>query len=336
MTGGLISALAIGAVLVGVAVAGPIAKRRLRAQHPPPGRLIDVGGYRLHVDCRGEGTPTVILEGGLGVEASLAWTRVHSKISEFTQVCVYDRAGNGWSDPSPHPRTAKLMVDELRSLLAAADIPGPYVLVAHSLGGLVSRLYASTYPDEVAGMVLLDSAHEDQMERFPQEVVANVDLEKMSGMMSLFSYLFSTGIPAIFHSKLPLQTELPEPDAATARALLASGRKVMSTMVAEQRGLVESQSQVRSTTDLSELPLVVISHGKPAPLPKSPDITPEVERRYEEVWQELQAELARLSTRGELVVARQSGHGIQLDQPEVVVDAVHRVLDQIRARASVT
>ena len=334
MTGGLIAATVAGAILVGVGMAGAIAKPRLKVKYPPPGRLVDVGGYRLHLDCQGMGSPAVILDGGIGVETSLAWTRVQSGVSEFSRVCVYDRAGNGWSDASPRPRTAQVMVDELRALLGAAEIPGPYVLVAHSFGGLVSRLYASMHPEEVAGMVLLDSAHEDQMERFPQEAVANVDLEKMTGMMSLLGYFLSTGIPAIFHSKIPLQADLPDRDAATARALLASGRKVMSTMVAEQRGLVESQNQVRSAPALGDLPLIVISHGKPAPLPKSPGITPDVERRYEEVWQELQAELAALSTKGELVVARESGHAIQLDQPELVVDAVRRILDQTRTRSA--
>lgn len=326
---GVVIALTIGAALIAVGVAGMIAKARLQAKYPPPGRMIDVGGYRLHLDCQGSGPPTVILEGGLGVEASLSWRHVRRAASEFARVCVYDRAGNGWSEASPRPRTAQVMVDELRSLLAAADISGPFVLVAHSYGGLVSRLYAATHPEEVAGIVLLDSAHEDQMNRFPQEAIASVDLEKMTRMMSLLSYFFSTGVPALLYSRIPLQPDLPEPLANTARALLASGRKGVATMVAEQRGLRESQDQVRAVRDLGDTPLVVLSHGKPAPLPKGPTITPEVERRYEETWQELQTELADLSTRGELIVARESGHLIQLDEPGLVVDAIRRLAEKV-------
>ena len=329
MTVGVVVALTIGGALIAVGVGGMIAKARLRAKYPPPGHVIDVGGYRLHLDCQGACPPTVILEAGLGVEASLSWRHVQRAASEFARVCVYDRAGNGWSDASPRPRTAEVMVDELRSLLTGANISGPFILVAHSYGGLVSRLYAATHPEEVAGMVLVDSAHEDQMNRFPQEAVASVDLEKMTKMMSLLSYVFSTGVPALLHSRIPLQTDLPEPLARTARALLASSRKGVATMVAEQNGLREGQDQVRAVRDLGETPLVVLSHGKPTPLPKGRTITPDVERRYEETWQALQAELAALSTRGELIVAKESGHVIQLDEPGLVVEAIRRLTEKV-------
>jgi len=135
-----------------------------KRNHPPPGQMVDVGGYRLHLYCVGknvEGSPTVILEHGLGA-TSAAWARVQPEIAQTTRVCAYDRAGMGWSDPGPAPRDAEHIVTELHSLLQNAGIPGPYVLVGWSFGGLYVRMYAGKYPTEVSGIVLLDSSHHDQ------------------------------------------------------------------------------------------------------------------------------------------------------------------------------
>jgi pimeloyl-ACP methyl ester carboxylesterase len=140
-----------------------------RAQEPsPPDALVDVGGgRRLHVTCSGvnsEGSPTVVLESGAG-EPSSVWGRVQPEVAKLTRVCSYDRAGLGSSDPVPAPRTIVALTEDLHALLAGAKVPGPYVLVGHSLGGMLNRLYASYYPADVAGMVLVDSAHEDEADR---------------------------------------------------------------------------------------------------------------------------------------------------------------------------
>ncbi|HWR73601.1 MAG TPA: alpha/beta fold hydrolase, partial [Nitrospirota bacterium] len=152
-----------GLFVLGIAltVAGVVAKHRLSTQNPPPGRIVDVGGYRLHLNCTGEGSPTVILESGMN-EFSLSWALVQPGVAKFTRVCSYDRAGLGWSDPGRAPRTSETIVRELHALLRAAGITGPLVLAGHSFGGMNARLYARRYPNEVAGMVLVDSAHEDQ------------------------------------------------------------------------------------------------------------------------------------------------------------------------------
>ena len=129
-------------------------------RYPPAGRLVDVGGHRLHLHCAGDGSPTVIMEGGSGGNI-LHWMTVQPLIGMSTRVCAYDRAGMGWSEPGPLPRTPQRIVAELHTLLVAAGVPGPYVLVGHSLGGKYVRLYANEYPQDVAGMVLIDSRHED-------------------------------------------------------------------------------------------------------------------------------------------------------------------------------
>ncbi len=130
-------------------------------QNPSPtGKLVDIGGYRLHIDTRGKGTPTVVLIAG-SQAFSLDWALIVAEISKFTQVCSYDRPSLGWSDPGPEPRTFDQDVYELHTLLQRAGIKPPYVMVGHSLGGIIARFYEKKYPQEVKGMVLIDATSED-------------------------------------------------------------------------------------------------------------------------------------------------------------------------------
>ena len=150
----LIALAGIGASYEAIMEAGDATR------YPPPGTLVDVGGYRLHLHCVGEGSPTVIMEAGGGGNV-LHWMLVQPAIAQSTRVCAYDRAGMGWSEPGPLPRTPQQIVAELHTLLSTASIPGPYILVGHSIGGKYARLYASQYPHDVVGLVLVDARHEN-------------------------------------------------------------------------------------------------------------------------------------------------------------------------------
>src|SRR5262245_29608868 len=135
----------------------------------PPGCLVDVGGFRLHMNCAGRGTPAVILESALG-GSCLSWSLVQPEVARFAHVCSYDRAGFGWSDAGPLPRTASRIADELRTLLDRAGIAPPFLLVGHSFGGLVMRIFARLHRDQVSGLVLVDPAHpEDWVTPAPKE-----------------------------------------------------------------------------------------------------------------------------------------------------------------------
>ncbi|HKO19536.1 MAG TPA: alpha/beta hydrolase, partial [Acidobacteriaceae bacterium] len=136
-------------------------------ENPPPGQLVDVGGYRMHIHCTGQGSPTVILDSGLA-DSSLSWFKVQPEIARFTRVCSYDRAGLGWSDESRYPRESKVFVEELHTLLRKAGINPPLILVGHSMGGFDVLLYADRYRDEVKGMILVDSAYPDLANRLPK------------------------------------------------------------------------------------------------------------------------------------------------------------------------
>jgi hypothetical protein len=161
----------LGLVLV-LAVAGSacqtVATTLDERAHPAPGRLVDAGGYRLHLNCAGDGGPTVILESGLA-NRSADWDIVQPQIAGATRVCSYDRAGIGWSDGGREPRGPSRIATELHNLLQTANVPAPYVLAGHSFGGLHMRMFAALYPEQVVGMVLVDSSHPDQWAYAPAE-----------------------------------------------------------------------------------------------------------------------------------------------------------------------
>src|SRR5215204_6943645 len=185
--------LGTGAALAGVGVVCQIiAAARDRRAFPPPGRLVDVGGFRLHVHALGSvsNTPTVILEGGAGL-GSATWAWVQPRVAERTRVVAYDRAGVGWSDRGPEPRDGRQIATELHAALEGAGIGGPYVLVGHSFGGVYVRVFADLYPDEVAGLVLVDPTHPDQIERSPREAQA---MRTTRQLMRVFDGLSHIGL----------------------------------------------------------------------------------------------------------------------------------------------
>jgi alpha-beta hydrolase superfamily lysophospholipase len=149
--GGVV-ALAVGLILTGTIYESVAEAADIKA-YPPPGQMVDVGGYRLHINCTGTGSPTVVLDAGLG-DWSLGWSAVQGEVAKTTHVCTYDRAGVGYSEAGPLPRNAEQFATELHTLLKQANIPGPYVMVGHSLGGLPVRVFVHDYPTEVAGVVL--------------------------------------------------------------------------------------------------------------------------------------------------------------------------------------
>lgn len=272
---------------------------------PPPGRLVDIGGQRLHLICQGEpgpGRPTVILEAGLGGTA-LEWVRVQRQLGSVARVCSYDRAGMGWSDASRGARTSAVVAKELYQLLRSAAEPGPYLLVGHSLGGYSVQLFARYYPDDVAGLVLVDASHPQQIDRFAAPPV-RVNIAPRGRLLFLMPVSVPDNMPAEVRGQ--------------AGRLLTHNARIATTR--ELQGFRLSAQQLAQATALPEVPLVVITRG----VQKWPQ--DERGNRMEALWQQLQAELARASRLGAQVIARRSGHHVHLDQPDLVSDVIRSVI----------
>lgn len=310
-------ALAALLVLAGGAVA------QEREAPPPPGLLVDVGGHRLHLHCVGEVGRTVVFDTGAG-----AWSIHARSVQERVareagaRVCAYDRAGLGCSEPGPGPRTSRRMAAELHALLDRAGLEPPYVLVGHSLGGYNVRLFVADHPEEVAGVVLVESAHEEQWDRLPEEARALVPA-------AAAGYRQTAGAVragALSPEMLP-PCELGEPDVCRAREVEMLEAETYETMAAEMEGAFESAAEVAATGDLGELPLAVVSARNSfaafegAGIPLAP---------ANEAWMEMQRELTGLSARSTHYVSETGDHGILRTDPDPVVEAILDVLDRAR------
>jgi pimeloyl-ACP methyl ester carboxylesterase len=276
--------LVIGVVILATIGAAyqTIATQIDKQAYPPPGQMIDVGGFQMHLYCTGvniEGGPTVILENGLGSTSS-AWALVQPDVAEVTRVCSYDRAGTGWSDSNSDPRDAQHIATELHTLLQKAQIPGPYVLVGWSFGGLYAREYVGQYGNEVAGLVLLDSSHPDQWTSTPE---GQAQFESNSKIYSVSPVLVRLGVMRILGLLQP-SSGLPTPyDQALDASFAAT--KDWDTQSAEFLAFLATATQVRQAKLSDNIPLFVLTATEHGTSPKQ-----------EQLWQDWQNELASLST----------------------------------------
>ena len=294
----------LGAFLIVAALSGAtyqwLATRKELAATPPPGHLVDIGGYRLHLWCTGDGAPAVILDTGLG-GSSAGWGFVQPEVARFTRVCSYDRAGMGYSDPGPSPRTARRIASELAELLARSGIAGPVVLVGASIAGFDVRVFASDHPERAAGLVLVDASHEDDAHEVPR-MARFVPLLSTIGVLRLFGVSFGQSIESLAPSVRQF---------AQATRFRAAGYQAAADEIIHIR---ESAEEVRSSRRKLTIPVLVVTGARGA----------------DENWRRLQQDQASLSERGCLIIAQQSGHVVAVDQPEIVVDAIRIVVETAR------
>ena len=294
--------------------------------HPPIGKLVDIGSHQLHIYPTGEGSPTVVLEPG-GMSWCLDWHLVQTEVAKFTSVCSYDRAGFGWSEPGPLPRTSEQIATELHTLLSKAGIKKPYILVGASFGGHTVRIFAEKYPDEVAGIVLVDARHEDldarmppawgQMQRSGRSMYQVMGFAARVGLLKLLGKLMGEKADPPILKKLPAELRPTYIE-------VGYQPKFFESNLAELDAVAESDAQVRAAGNLASLPLTVIRHGIPEMFARMPV---EQAEQSEKVWQELQADLATLSSNSRTLVAEQSGHGIPIDQPGLVAEAIKQMFE---------
>lgn len=279
--------------------------------YPPPGQLVDVGGYRLHINCTGTGSPTVVIDAGLG-DWSTGWGFVQPEVANTTRVCTYDRAGWAWSEVGPLPRDAAQFAKELHTLLKNANIPGPYLMVGHSLGGLTVRVFVHDYSSEVAGVVLIDSMTPQQFAQSPAGVQTQLDTK--SRPFNPLVALARVGFVRLFAKPLGILPSAP-PSADAYYALGVTPQNAQA-FVDDSRGMPASGAQASAVKTFGDLPLIVLT----ARLNAMPG------------WQAWQTELLQLSSNSQQLFA-ESDHNIEFEAPDAAIAAILQMVRQVRETA---
>lgn len=282
------------------------------ARYPARGAFFDVDGHRVHLFCIGEGSPTVILDAGLG-GSSRDWALIQPELGGTTRTCAYDRPGMGWSEAAPSRRTPDQIATELALLLERANIDGPYVLVAHSLAGKNARRFAMRHRGDVVGMVLIDARHEyvDQhtTTRENRAFVAAVD-----GQTLQYAITRRLGVARLLGVHLA-GAPLMAPRLRQELAVIGTRAVALAATADEARNRAASDDLLRGAPPLGELPLVALAAGQNMAEPR---------------WAEGQRRLAALSSNGRLVVARGSSHAVHWDDPSLVIEVVREVIAEAR------
>lgn len=308
--------LGLGALLAALILAGcafqALAEANEARAYPPPGERIDIGGYRLHLACKGEGSPTVILDASFPGQVS-NWVWVQPEIAKTTRVCAYDRAGHGWSDPGPAPRDAVTQARELHTLLEKGGVEGPLVLVGHSLGAVTARAFANEYPDQVAGMVLIEGSHPDAWKSRGLTEGVGVD----AGMLAAARWLARVGFFRLGLFPVPAaDPALPEPQRSEEQAFFNS-IKYFELLDAVNAAFPQALEQVRQTRSLGAKPLVIVVGS--------------ASENATGVLRELQESLLALSSNHRLVLVEGATHSGLVDDERYAGQTSDAILDAVNA-----
>lgn len=285
-------------------------------RYPPIGQMVDVNGHRLHIYCEGEGSPTVILEGGAGV-AALSWYRTQPLIAQETRVCAYDRAGLGWSELGTGPYTPESTAQDLHTLLGNAGIEPPYVLVGHSVGGKHIRMFTELYPDEVVGLVFDDARHESADPIRTQEEY-EADAAAYESGLGFYRVLRDLGVVRLLgvplgRSMSPSMNSLPD-DVVFRLGLFEVAEKTLQSKIDTQD--IASNERLSAARPLGSLPVVVLTSSQGL--------------NMQEDWAAVQQHLVALSSNSQQIIV-ESSHDIHIDAPQQVADAVLRVIQAAEA-----
>lgn len=281
-------------------------------RYPPPGRMVDIGGRKLHIFCKGpERGPTVVLETGAFGSSPFYW-KAQDEIAQVSRVCTYDRAGLGWSDSAPMPRTFAARVDDLHALIDKGAVKPPIILAGHSFGGLLVRMHASKYPADVVGLILIEASNEranstEQARQRTTQTAAQLG-------MAMKALAAGNDIPALRIPGGP-----PEQEIIQRESVFRAGQDDLLTM----SRFNEEFARFGPLAPLGDKPLIVLTRGK-----RDPGMTDE----QNEEWSESHAWLATLSTRSVLVVAENSGHNVNMERPDLYREAVMKMLEMTKGR----
>jgi pimeloyl-ACP methyl ester carboxylesterase len=329
--------LAVAALFIAGALYQFLADWHDAHRFPQHGKLFQAGQIKLNLDCSGQGGRTVILDIGTGLARE--WQLVQPEIARFTRVCSYDRAGCGWSEAGPEPRTSGQIATELKTLLDAANERGPYILVGHSIAGIHARVFAGKFPEEVAGMVLVEGASEDDDRlKLPDAVQKRQDRQVMLDQIftpikihfGIERLLLGGGwadMRKLIEPNWNVDSFRLSQEAIEELFYLDRQAGHRHELERENAEFYESVGQVRAAPNLGDKPLIVLTAGSPVPVPYLHDPLIRQPEEGAKIWiEELQGALVRLSTRGRQIVVPGSDHMIPFERPESVVSAVREVL----------
>lgn len=299
------------------------------AQYKPSGKLVAIGGgRRIHIDCRGRGSPTVVFEAGLDTYGALAWSAVQDEVAQTTRACAYDRAGIMWSDAKTGPQDADGVARDLHAALAAAGELGPYVLVGHSLGGPYVMDYTRLYPDEVAGLVFVDTTHPDQLKRFEAAKLPGGEINNLA--LTAMQIAGRTGLVRLAAGAQPGPNGMPAAAWDESRAFAPQS---LPAVLAEGKATVATLDEAGKLRSLGDRPLVVLSATKPwsAILIRASGMTVAQYNHMMAIWNDLHTDEASWSTRSRRQDVPDAGHYIQFNRPDIVIAAVNEVVGEVRA-----
>ena len=282
------------------------------------GTYVKVDGHKMHYVKRGEGTPTVVFESGLDFSGHMSWYKVQEEVSKFATTISYDRAGILRSEKSTKPRTCENIADELHILLENIKAKKPYVLVVHSLGGLIARCYAKKYADTLSGIVFVDASHPEQLERAPESIKAKMKSAGLPADWVIF-LSYHTGLTRLSINSMLDVVLKDEKDKKILKAEINAYLIESNNGAIEEAKMLEQMTKASKGVNFGDIPFTILSANREG---KNED-----ERVLSKFFGELQKESVNLSTKSKLVIV-ESGHFIQLEKPEVVIDAIRNIVEE--------
>ena len=305
--------------------------------YKPVDQMVDVNGTQMRLDCRGSGSPTLVLEAG-GQSWSTHWRLVQDDVAKFTRVCSYDRAGYGWSEPVNEELSPQNSAEMLHALLEKGGEKPPYLMVGHSFGGVFIRAFTAQYPDEVVGMVFVDSSHDDQTQRIPPEIADSPETaqarNKALATLRIYPIIERLGLIRAFKLYDPAIASLQFAENDKALLLAEMYRTGYIGAIGRELDMMNAyESQHRELKSLGDLPLIVLTRKVDAQdmieqIPPSLQ-SMELAQQMADIVNGMQEELVALSTRGELIIVEDTGHNIQFDKPQAVIGAIREVFEQV-------
>lgn len=318
--------LAAGAVALVILAAGlgagyqEVATRIDAERFPPPGEMVDVGGYRLHIYCKGEGAPPVVFDTGRG-DMGLVWAPVQDEIAKGTRACIFDRAGYGWSDYGATPRTSELLAREIAALIEGAELAQPVILVSHSISGLQHRMFGTLFPEKLAGMVFVDVSHHSQWQRFGLPT----NFSEQAAKFRECAWQGRFGWQRLFGKAPPLTQYAEEYREAVYATMLRPRR--CETIADEVEAYAANIRLLTEARDLGNIPIVVMTATD-----KANQYDAEEKARRVGIWLDMQKDIASMSTDSRHVVTDKSSHYIHVSEPELVIAEIEALLDRVRPK----